>query len=286
MSETNVFKLRININGFDIDNIRVGLVATEPKESKNVTLKIVALRKDSILFSTSKSEETLKEFVKHYEILSKYNVDPCTMRHGLDPKNPLYLIVEFISSSNENVYINLDDSCESLVEMAAKCLLNIKNIEALKYSIENPFDSNPIKDEQLAELFSPSIVKDLNAASLTSFSPIRTIQARNGDRFVQISINVPAKIQTASLGKLNTFTSPHAIESIIGDSDRAEQANHLCLRFEGLNMICESNTADGNSTSIFRKQIKLPKGSLTQEAMFKLDNNQHVLKLLIPFFGL
>lgn len=136
------YKLRVNINGFTLSEIRVA-VELEPK----LRIKIVAHQKEAKSEEKS-SEKSTKQYVKYYDVSAAANVIPETMRHYLDPTNPLYLIIEFDSNLDESVFVNLDDSCESLVEMAAKSLLNVKNIDTLRHSIENPYKVNPSTNQR------------------------------------------------------------------------------------------------------------------------------------------
>ena len=137
------YKLRVNINGFKLEDIKVTLEKRTVNDSNKIRVKVVALEREAKKFSDENKEESSKEFVKYYDISPKSYVNPKSMRYFLDPNDPLYLIVEFQSKLEENVFVNLDESCESLVEMAAKSLLNIKDIDALKHSLENPYEVNP-----------------------------------------------------------------------------------------------------------------------------------------------
>jgi hypothetical protein len=128
----NYYKLRININGFNIDDVKVGLEKFDSNKTKKVKVKIVAVRKEILCCEQNKTEESTREFIKYHEIAAKFDVNAESMRFYLDPNNSLFLIVELTSNLEENVYVNLDDSCESLVEVAAKSLLNIKNLESLR----------------------------------------------------------------------------------------------------------------------------------------------------------
>ena len=136
------YKLRVNINGFSLSDIKVA-VEQKPK----LRVKIVAQQNEE-KSEEKNSEQTTKQYVKYYEV-SSANVIPETMRHYIDPTNSLYFIVEFDSNSDESVFVNLDNSCESLVEMAAKSLLNVKNIDNLRQSIENPHQVNPSTNQRL-----------------------------------------------------------------------------------------------------------------------------------------
>lgn len=137
------YKLRVNINGFKLEAIKVTLEKRTVKDSNKIKVKVVALEREAKKYTDENKEESSKEFVKYYDISPKSYVNPNSMRYYLDPNDPVYLIVEFQSKLEENVFVNLDESCESLVEMAAKSLLNIKDIDALKHSLENPYEVNP-----------------------------------------------------------------------------------------------------------------------------------------------
>lgn len=275
------YKLRVNINGFKMSDIRVALEKT-PK----LRVKISATQKDSTC-ETNQSEETTKQYAKYYDISSKPNILPNTMRHYLDPTNPLYLIIEFESNSDENIFVNLDDTCESLVEMAARNLLNIKDIETLRHSINNPYDVNPKTNQSLAEVFTTSIIKDLNSATTTSLTPFKKIINSNGEKFVKIDVSIPAKVKSASIAENHNKSILRENKyEILDVTDESVQRNHLFIRFDGLNLFLEANTMHENTTSFFSKQIKVPKGSITKELVFKLDCTKSIIKLEMPFYGL
>jgi len=280
------YKLRVNINGFKLEDIKVTLEKRTVNDSNKIRVKVVALEREAKKFSDENKEESSKEFVKYYDISPKSYVNPKSMRYFLDPNDPLYLIVEFQSKLEENVFVNLDESCESLVEMAAKSLLNIKDIDALKHSLENPYEVNPHSNKSLAEVFSSSIIKDLNSATNKSFTPMQKSRNSAGEQIVQIEVNIPAKITGASLSANNKSLLKETEHSIVNLSDESTQPNHLFLRFEGLNLFLEANTKHENSLSFFSKQIKVPKGSITKELLFKLDSNKHLIYLELPYFGL
>lgn len=276
------YKLRVNINGFKFSDIRVALETT-PK----LRVKIVASEKTTNSSEKNQSEESTKQYVKYYDITSKSNVLPNTMRHYSDPTNPLYLIIEFDSNCEENVFVNLDDSCESLVEMAAKSLLNIKDIETLRHSINNPSAVNPNTNQSLSEVFSTSIIKDLNSATTTSMTPFKKIRNSNGEKLVKIDVNIPAKVTSASIAEnhANSILKENKYD-ILDMCDESVQKNHLFIRFDGLNLFLEANTTHENTTSFFSKQIKVPKGSITKELVFNLDCTRHIIRLEMPFYGL
>ena len=269
--EPKYFVLRININGFKLEDVKVEIVDSKEKDSasnqihKNkVQLKISATRTQSV-----NKQESTSEYAKFYDIPVKHHVDVNTMRYYLDKKNPFYLNVEFESKSNENVYINLDDSCESLVEMAAKSLLNIKNIEDLKNSIENPTSSN----FNFEEVFSASILKDLSQSTKTTFSPIRTIENADGSKLVRVDVSIPFAIKTVSI-----------VDKIQFDPNNNHNPNHLFIKPEGVKIYLDAlTTSDTNTTSTFSKVLKVPKGTLTNKTRFKFDQTRHLLVLEAPF---
>lgn len=272
------YKLRVNINGFTLSDIKV-TVELQPK----LRVKILAQQKEA-KSEANNSEKSTKQYVKYYDISSAANVIPATMRHYLDPTNPLYLIIEFDSNLDESVFVNLDDSCESLVEMAAKSLLNVKNIDTLRHSIENPHKVNPSTDQSLAEVFSTSIIKDLNSATTTSFTNFKKAVNSDGSKLVKININVPAKITSAGLA--DTSLLKENKYNILDLSDESVQKNHLFIRFDNCNLFLEANTTYNDTTSFFSKQIKVPKGARTKELTYKLDNVKHLVAIEMPFYEL
>ena len=272
-SEKSYYRLKVNVNGFKIEDITVSLINTstfckDESQKDKMQVKISAQRMVKL-----NNQETTQEYAKSYDIFkSKSNIDVSTMRHYIDPKNPLYLVIEFVSGSNENHFINLDDSCESLVESAAKSLLNIRNIENLKNIIENP-NSGDI-DPALQEYFSPSLIKDLNMATKTTFTPIKIECDKNNNRTVRIELSIPKSIRSASI-----LTSKDV------EKNENENENHVKIKFNGLKLNIEAITNSDNVSSTFCKQFSLPRGSLTDKAKFNLDENKHLLIINAPYIG-
>jgi hypothetical protein len=262
------YKLKVNINGFKLEDIQVSLVNTstfckEESEKDKVQVRIAAQRMIKL-----NNQETTQQFAKSYDIFkSKSAIDVASMRHYIDPRNPLYLVVEFASAANEDHFINLDDSCESLVESAAKSLLNIRNIEALKSVIENPQGAHV--DPALREYFSPSLISDLNVATRTAFTPVKIENDENNNRVVRVELSIPSSIRTASI--LTTA------------DEGKESANHIKIKFSGLKLSVEAVTSSENVTSTFSKQFSLPRGSQTDQAQFSLDEKRHVLVINAPY---
>lgn len=294
---SSFYRLRVNINGFELKDVKVCLVNKDDaviripnKTDPKIRLKISATRKEFDSTDIKNKTESIREYTKYYEILtSQSNVDPTTMRYYLDPKNNLYLVVEFLSSSNENHYINLDDSCDSLVEMAAKSLLNIKNIEDLRNAIENPFDT--IKDNNLTDIFSPSLIRDINMSSLTTFTPINIVQnSATKHKTVQINVQLPYQIKSASFASNSAYSTSvnriannlKSIENLI-DTNKNEINNHVTIKVDNLNLLLEASTCKENVTSLFTKQLKLPKGTIVKELKYNMDLPSHTLHLEAPF---
>jgi len=293
-AEITYYRLRVNINGFELKDVKVCLVnkdnserplplAKSEQQNSKLRLKISATRNECIASDESGSTKSTREYLKYYEILTTANVDASSMRHYLDPKNSLYLIVEFVSNTNENYYINLDDSCDSLVELAAKSLLNIRNIEDLRNAIENPFDS--IVDNNLTDVFSPSLIKDINMASLTSFTPIKLGQ---DSKTVQLDVHIPYQIKSVSFVNNSNYNNSvkrisNNLKSIENFLDIPDPSNHLTIKCDNLNLLLEANTVKDNSTSLFTKQLKLPKGTVISGLKFKLDPSTHSLHLEAPY---
>lgn len=265
LSRPKFYRLKVNINGFRLEDIRVGLMDSNKEK---VQVKISAFRNIKL-----NNQESSKEYVKVYDIFkTKSNISTDTMRYYLDKINPLYLIIEFLSTSDENVYVNLDDSCESLVEMAAKSLLNIRNIEDLKHTIEDPFNSSLNPD--LDGIFSPNLIKDLNLATKTTFTPIKIIQDKNSlEKLVRIEVGVPSSIKSASLVD-KTQSSDENVEP---------ESNHIKIRFDGLKLSLDGLTQSENTTSTFSKQFSLPKGTNTNIVSFMINENRHVLIIESPY---
>lgn len=102
------------------------------------------------------------------------------MKYYLESKNPSFLVVEFTANSNENYYVTLDDSCESLVELAARSLLNVKSLENLREVIQDPF--NKKLNHDLVDMFSPNLIRDLSLATTTTFTPIKVDSDHLGNK--------------------------------------------------------------------------------------------------------
>ncbi len=265
------YRLIVNINGFKYENVDVKLVnvssfCKEESEKDKIQVKVSAKRT-----ITLNNQEATQEFAKSYDIFTnRSGIDVNSMRHYVDPKNPLYLVIEFVNShdTDESHFMNLDDSCESLVESAAKSLLNVRDIENLKDLIENPH-SDKI-DPALQNYFSPSILRDLNTATRTTFTPIKIECDQNLNKFVRIELSIPNSIRTAS---------------IITDANHSllNSDNHIKIKFNGLKMNVEALATNENVTSSFSKEFALPRGSQPEKAKFKLDENNHLLVITTPY---
>lgn len=257
-SEPKFYRLKVNINGFRLEDIMVSLV----EDSKDrVQVKISAFRTLSLI-----TQDKTEEYSKYFEISkSKYNIRTETLRYYIDSKNPLYLIIEFKSNADKNVHVNLDDSCESLIESAAKSLLNVKNIEDLRSSIQDPFNST--LDPEIDKVFSLDLIKDLNIATKTTFTPIKLVDGINGKKVCRVEVKLPVGITSASL-----------------DSEiRADQANNIRIKFNKLEMSLEAITVKDSSTSTFSKKINLPKGTNTKNVVHYIDNKKHSLIIEIDY---
>ncbi|CAF0764790.1 unnamed protein product [Brachionus calyciflorus] len=260
LSKPKYYRLKININGFRFEDIRVSLIE---KDADRVQVKISAFRA-----LKSNNQDTTKEYIKYYDIFkSKSCIRTNTMRYYLDSKNPLYLIIEFNSNSDESVHVNLDDSCESLIETAAKSLLNVKNIEDLRKSINDPF--NTTLNPEIDEIFSLNLLKDLNLATKTTFTPIKIVQNKNGKTIVRVDVNLPLGINSASL-----------------DTEKSvEETNHVKIKFNGLELNLNAISVNENTTSTFSKKFNLPKGTNTKDIVYYIDNSKHSLVIEAGYLG-
>ena len=93
-------------------------------------------------------------------------------------------------------------------------------------------------------MFAPSLIKDLNIASLTSFTPINIVQDSNFQKKVQIKVNIPYQIKTVGLDSSNYQTSVKRIQtnfkSIENLPDESiELKNHLTIKCDNLNLLLE-----------------------------------------------
>jgi hypothetical protein len=269
------YRLRVNINGFKLEDVRLELVVnnkkfklqnsklTLPNQKDKVQVRINARRTTKV-----NNIESTNEFEKYYDIVTKSNIDLNSMKYYLDPKNSIYLIVEFLSNSNENVYVNLDDSCESLVEAAAKSLLNIRDIEDLKRSL----DKN--NNKAFEDVFSPTLIREINQATKTRLTPINIIENTDGTKLARINVDVPHSIKSASL-----FTFKNLVTNSEFD-DRLP--NHLNVSFEGLKLKLDALTTSENATSTFTKELNLPKGSRLDQLKFDLNKETHSILIEVP----
>ena len=251
LSKPKFYRLKVNINGFRLEDIKVNLIENE---TDRVQVKISAFRTIK-----SNNQDTTKEYIKYFDIFkSKSNIRTNTMNFYLDPKNPLYLIIEFNSNSDESVHINMDDSCESLIETAAKSLLNVKNIEDLRSSIQDPF--NTTLNPDIDEIFSLNLLKDLNLATKTTFTPIKLVE-KNGKYVCHVEVSLPLGVKSAGLAT----------------EKNASETNHVKIKFSGLELSLDAITTNENTTSTFSKKFKLPKGANTKDLVYYIDQNKHSL---------
>lgn len=184
------YRLKVNINGFKLEDIKVELDdVTKPGKENAAKARVKISAKRSAQSESHEkgheSESVSKEYTKFHDLsaatLKQYGIELGSMRHYLDGKNPAYLVVEFRSHENSNecgAYVTLDDSCESLVELAARSLLNVKSLENLREVIQDPF-KNKLKQE-LVDMFSPTLIRDLSLATNTTFTPIKIDSDQSG----------------------------------------------------------------------------------------------------------
>ena len=262
-------KLRVNINGFKFEEIKVSVENDGSTNSDcNIKLKITANRRELKTNEVKNSEESNKEYVKCYDILSTSEVI-ASLRYYLDSKNPMCLIIVFDSNLDENVFLNLDDSFESIVETAAKSLLNFKNIDDIQNFIKNPFETD-VSIKNIDDIFTHSMIRELNLSARNAFTPMKIVQNSDGTQSVRIKLNLPNSIKSASLTK-----------SIYDQQN--EFNNHLKIKCEGLNLFLEANTTNENVISMFSKQLKLPIGTVTENIKFNIDEHRSLLNLEAPF---
>lgn len=297
------YRLRINMNGFKLDDIKVELVPPNATATNRKTSVKVTAKRDSTLKNTDKDKhEESKEFFKLFEIVSKYNEDndnfeslvqPSSMRYYKDKQDPLYLVVEFKTSAtvSEDVYVTLDDSVDNLMEIAARSLLNVRDLDDLKYTLQNPtisarttytnLDGNEEVDEQTA-----SIIRDLNSAALNKFTPMKMVDGK----YVRMSINVPQLVKTCEL-KTNktmmtmTTTLQHKTTTSNNNKEAVVEmpANHLIIKLDGLKVLLEASTCKENVSSFFSKQLSFPVGTDTSKLTYEFDESKHLLMIQAPF---
>lgn len=257
-SEPKFYRLKVNINGFRIEDIKVNLVE---HNKERVKVKVSAFRT-----LNSNNQDKTEEYSKLFDIFkSKYDIKTDSMRYYINPLNPLYLIIEFKSNSDKNVHVNLDNSCESLIETAAKSLLNVKNIEDLRSSIQDPFNSS--LNNEIDQIFSLDLIKDLSLATKTTFTPIKLINRPDGKTICQVEVKLPVGINSACL-----------------DSEKhANEPNNIRIGFNQLELRLEAITVKDSVTSTFSKKINLPKGTNTNNASFYIDEKKHFLIIEMDF---
>jgi hypothetical protein len=177
---------------------------------------------------------------------------------------------------DEDVSVKLDDSIESVVELAAKCLLNVRDIEDLRQLIENPdvANLNFNHNNQIG-----SVIKDIKASVDTRFTPIKIINNKGENKFVEIKLKVPQAIKSASIEPYK----PRNAETI----DIFNVQNHLEIRFDGINLLLIAETTNGtNSTTIFEKEITLPLGTVTKKMTYELNPNENYVFMKAPVVNL
>ena len=292
------YRLRINVSGFRLEDIKVELIEENrpaspsrgseqgDKPERKIKVKIIAKR-DTVLKNAAKDKhDESKEFVKYFEIVPKYDQElgkfinqidePKSMKYYTDKKNPSYLIVEFKSTAiSEDVYVTLDDSVDSLMEAAARSLLNVRNLDDLKYTIQNPFtglssaNKNGGPDSQ-EDMQTASIIRDLNSAALNTFTPVRILDNNN----VQIILNVPYLVRTVEFVNMSKLKSKASLGML--------PENHLIVKLDGLKLDMQANTSKENVTSSFTKQLSLPKGTDTSRLKYVFDEKLHSLTIEAP----
>jgi HSP20 family molecular chaperone IbpA len=282
------YKLKVNINGFKLEDIKV-IVEDVPnrngKENVKTRVKISANRSTQSESHTNGQENTSisKEYVKYHDLSSNaikhYNINLKSMKYYLDSKNPTVLVVEFESNSNENFYVSLDDSCESLVELAARSLINVKSLENLREVIQDPFNTK--LDTDLVDIFSPTLIRDLNLATSTSFTPMKIESDSRGNNKIRLDVLIPKSIRTATLVVKGPTDGKQLIKYVDANHD-ADNMNCINLRVEGLQLYLEAITSSEDTTSSYSKQFKLPKGTDVDKINYKIDENKHSLIVEAP----
>lgn len=291
------YRLRVNVSGFRLEDIKVELVEDlvtnggAEKSERKIRVKITAKR-DTVLKSAVKDKhDESKEFVKYFEIVPKYDQElgkfinqidePKSMKYYTDKKNASYLIVEFKSTAiSEDVYVTLDDSVDSLMEAAARSLLNVRNLDDLKYTIQNPFtglssanNKNGGGPDSTEDMQTASIIRDLNSAALNTFTPMRILDNNN----VQIVLNVPYLVRTVEF--VNMSKLGKSAKSL--DMGMLPE-NHLLVKLDGLKLDMQASTCKENVSSSFTKKLSLPKGTDTSRLKYVFDNKLHSLTIEAP----
>jgi hypothetical protein len=80
----------------------------------------------------------------------------------------------------------------------------------------------------------------------------------------------------------NQSNNLKSIENLLEQPGEFELKNHLTIKCNNLNLLLEANTCKDNMTSLFTKQIKLPKGTIIKDLKYKLDQPNHNLYLEAP----
>jgi hypothetical protein len=264
-SLSKVYRLRVDINGFDLNEIRVSVIAEKVKNQnsklRNKFQVKIAAKKDQ----KSSEQETLNEYSKLCNVQSKANIDIASLRYYLDPKDSRFLLIDFNSDENESYVTQTNE--ESLKRIADG-LVNAKNIDDIKHCLN---------DSRLFDEIKPNTY--VNELNKICFTPIQLITNENdGSQHVQVGIKIPHSIKPANIiyNKENANRKTNKLDKTMPN---------IIMSFDGLMMFLEAVATDGCTSSSFTKELKLPKGTQVNDVKFNLDESKNVLVVQAPFIS-
>lgn len=287
----NCYRLRVNLNGFKKDDIKVNLI----NEGKVNKIEVTAACKE---FNEQTSCDTIKEYKKVFELPTKNyrNLDLMTMCSYID-NDQKHLIIEFKSNLNDNQTYNSlnnsndDDLYLNLIEQAANYLTNFKNLDDIKQTIEHvlnpctPPVTSPSSETQTRTTSKEklttnnkninnrlSLDNDIHLLSTNyNLPPMHLLSNPDGSKLLQVTVKVPETVTKV------VKTNPPVSVSVDDNS------NQLYLTCNQLTISLDAEAKNGESSSKFTKKFNLPNGTDYEHLSYNLDNENHSLIIEAPF---
>jgi hypothetical protein len=264
-SLSKVYRLKIDVSGFDLNEIRVSVIAEKiksenPKLRNKFQVKLTAKKNQK-----SSEQETLNEYSKLCNIQSKSNIDISSLRYYLDPKDSRFLFIDFNSDENET-YVTQTN--EDSLKRIADGLVNAKNIDDIKHCLN---------DSRLFDEIKPNTY--VNELNKICFTPIQLVtNEADGCQHIQVGIKIPHTIKPANIiyNKENSNRKTNKLDKTMPN---------IIMSFDGLMMYLEAVATDGCTSSSFTKELKLPKGTQVNDVKFNLEESKNVLVVQAPYIS-
>jgi hypothetical protein len=261
--EPNYYLLRVNLNGFNKNDVKVTLF----KETLLNKIEITAINKEN----NGKNGSLINEYNKIFELPknSCYNLD--TMETCFDDDNK-HLVIKFKSNKPETHLINMlnnsndDDIYVNLIEKTAKNLQNLKNLDDIKEAIENVLNESSFNFNSQQSAEDCKLNNDLHLLSKHNNLPSMYI-INNGMKILRVCIKIP-----------------QSIDKVVDLSNVENKIlNHLYIKSDKFTVFLDAETKFDETTSKFTKQFNLPIGTDYEKMVFCIDDVNNSLIIEAPF---